>query len=215
MHGNIDETALADWMTGRFSSLLGYCGNETAPGIDESPRNRDWSQRPSTKDQLRIEDFLSARLTAQTRLLHVGIGNSMLAQRFCHEVASIDGVTITRAEQELALSLRLPGYAPRLLNKYSGAFAQMGGSFDFIIDNNPSTFACCRRHFARLMLACKSMLAPGGLMLTDRAGLAHLASDAPELKGWSFSAEDWFALAEAMAMHASEHGGQVLAMEAK
>ena len=213
MHGHIDEITLADWMAGRFAGLPGDCGNEIAPVIDESPRNRDWSQRPSTKDQLRIEDFLSARLTARTRLLHVGIGNSRLAQRFCHEVASIGGVTITRAEQELALSLRLPGYAPRLLNKYSGAFARMGGSFDFIVDNNPSTFACCRRHFARLMLACKSMLAPGGLMLTDRAGLAHLADDAPELQRWSFSAEDWFALAEAMGMKASTHGEQVLAME--
>lgn len=157
---------------------------------------------------------MAPRLHPHSRLLHVGLGNSQLAQRFCHEVASIEGITITRTEYDLALSLHIPRYTPRLMNKYSRDFAQMGGKFDFIIDNNPSTFACCRLHFARMMLAFKAGLAPGGMLLTDRLGLGHVADDSPGLERWSFSGEDWFAMAGALDLQASAHGEQVLAMAA-
>ena len=50
------------------------------------------------------------------------------------------------------------------------------------------------------------------MILTDKTGLAHLASDDPQLARWSFSATDWKMVAHTLAMTASAHGDHVLAM---
>jgi hypothetical protein len=42
---------------------------------------------------------------------------------------------------------------------------------DVIVDNNPSSFVCCERHFDRMIAAWATLLAPGGVVLTDRRGL--------------------------------------------
>ena len=208
------ETALTRLVATRFGELPADCGNEIAPGIDESPAHRDWSARPTTKDQRRIEEFIAPRLTARSRILHVGIGSSALALRFSREVEWIDGLTISQAEQQHALGLDLPGYDVRLMNKYSRDFAAMTSAYDFILDNNPSSFACCLRHFQRMMLAYRSRLAPGGMLVSDLLGLAHLASDEPKLRRWSFSLADWQAVAGALELEAGREGENVVWMRA-
>ena len=197
----------------RFAALPADCGNETMPGTDESPRNRDWSERPTTRDQQRIEDFIAPLVQAGSRLLHIGIGNSLLARRFSGQVAAIAGVTISRAEIDHAQTLNLPDYTVHLANKYARGFVKIGRGFDFIIDNNPSTFACCRSHFFRMMAGYMAILAPGGMIVTDRSGLAHLASDNPALERWRFSPDDWHELAQALNMTSARQGEDVLTMQ--
>lgn len=201
---------LAEFLATRFAALPADCGNEAVPGTDESPRNRDWSARPTTRDQARIEEVIAPLLMPQSRLLHVGIGNSGLARRFCGQVAQVDGVTISHAEIEQANSLHLPNYIVRLLNKYGRDFATLIGPYDFILDNNPTTFACCRAHFARMMQTYAAMLALGGILVTDKAGLKHLASDNSTLARWSFSSADWLSLAQVMGLACERHGETVL-----
>ena len=198
----------------RFAQLPAWCGNEQVPGNDETERWRDWSQRNTTKDQARIEAFIAPLLTSQTRILHVGLGNSRFAERFCGEVALIAGITITLAEHDLAMSLNLPRYQPLVMNKYSSAFAQMPGEFDLIIDNNPSTFGCCRTHFFRMMLAYKRLLAPGGILVSDRAGLGHVSNLSNSHERWGFSGEDWMAVADALGMRGAERDATILTMAA-
>ena len=209
------EDAFDRLFADRFEALPADCGNETVPGIDESPAHRDWSARPTTRDQKRMEEFIAPRLTKRSCILHVGIGNSGLASRFCQHVERIEGLTISRAEQAHALSLNLPGYYVRLINKYSAEFAAMTGRFEFILDNNPSSFACCLQHFRRMMLAYRARLAPGGMLISDLSGLAHLASDAPNLRRWSLSMADWQAMAQGLGMEAGGDGEQVVWMRAE
>ena len=209
---SMDEHELAARLNALFPGLPGDCGNETRPGTDESPGNRDWSQRSTTRDQARIERVLEGMLTPFSRILHIGIGNSSLASRFCGQERAICGLTLSQAELAHARSLQLPGYDAKLINKYGREFMALAGDFDFIIDNNPTTFACCNRHFARMMLACRARLAQDGLMLTDKTGLAHLASDDPQLGRWSFSESDWKMVAQTIAMTTRAHGEHVLAL---
>ena len=198
----------------RFAQLPAWCGNDHAPGNDETERWRDWSQRNTTRDQARIEAFIAPLLTCRTRILHVGLGNSRFAERFCPHVALITGITITLAEHDLAVSLNLPHYQPLVMNKYSSAFAQMPGEFDLIIDNNPSTFGCCRTHFFRMMLAYKRLLAPGGILVSDRAGLGHVSNLSNSHERWGFSGEDWMAVADALGMRGAERDATILTMAA-
>ena len=208
------ERALTRLMNRRFEMLPLDCGNETTPGTDESPAHRDWSLRPTTLDQARIEKFIAPRLQPDSRILHVGIGNSGLARRFSGKVSEICGITISGREFDHAKSLGLPGYRPLLINKYSRAYVALADKFDFIIDNNPSTFACCRAHFWRMMVASRDKLRPGGMIATDKGGLAHLASDAPQLERWRFSPLDWLAVAQALGLKARREGNFVLTMRA-
>ena len=215
MHKNsIENHDLTQLGHSRFAQLPAWCGNEQAPGNDETERWRDWSQRNTTRDQARIEAFIAPLLTPRTRILHVGLGNSRLAERFCGQVALIAGITITLAEHDRAVSLNLPHYQPMLMNKYSSAFAQMPGKFDLIIDNNPSTFGCCRTHFFRMMLAYKRLLASGGILVTDRAGLGHVSNMSNSHERWGFSDDDWMAVADAMGMRGEARDATILTMAA-
>lgn len=57
------------------------------------------------------------------------------------------------------------------------------GPYDWIVDNNPTSYACCRRH-ARLFLdRCAAALAPGGRFVSDRQGLRYAWGDGFGL-GW-------------------------------
>jgi hypothetical protein len=103
-----------------------------------------------------------------------------LALRFgsTHRVVVIDGVTLGAAELDYALS---SGWynSVRRANKYSRDFFEDFSDeyYDFIIDNNLSSYACCQKHFLQMMRAYTNALKPGGMILTDRVGLAHAPGD--------------------------------------
>jgi hypothetical protein len=148
----------------------------------------DWTNRETTTDQARIESALDElRLGPSVRLLHVGVGNSSLATRFAGKVELIDGLTVVEQEWHRANSLGLANYGVHLLNKYSANLQPyLGRQYDFIVDNNLASFACCTYHFYRMLDSYQSLLRPNGRVLTDQEGLNWRADGQP---GWELSFE--------------------------
>ena len=184
---------LPELPTGRpFDALPAAC-HMAQPGVDETPKWRDWAARPTTHDQLRIEAWLASQPLTGARLLHIGCGNSQLGLRFLARVACIDAITIQRTEAALGQGLSLANYRVLLANKYDPELPHLlNRRYYFIIDNNPSAFCCCRGHFYALLRSYRRMLEPGGVVITDRLGLDRsVTGNDPR---WALSWEDWAVL---------------------
>ena len=63
-----------------FTLMLPYCGQESKPGKDEIEEWQIWTHQATTTDQMRIEEYLEDRVTSDSSILHIGIGNSSLAK---------------------------------------------------------------------------------------------------------------------------------------
>lgn len=157
-----------------------YCGATTDVGVGvDRDEYVDYSDHPSTPDQLEIETSIEQAWPAGSTLLHIGVGNSSLAARLSTTWQRIDGITVSPAELERAEALGLGNYRVQLLNKYDHAQIkeQLEGGYEIIVDNNPTSFACCRRHQTSLMSAYAQLLRPGGRLLAHRRGLSWSAGD--------------------------------------
>jgi hypothetical protein len=132
-----------------------------------------WVQEEESPDQLCMEKLLPELVTVQSRLLHIGIGSSTLARRWCNNVAGIDGVTVLSGEKAHAESLGLSNYRVFLLNKYRMTSTQLLGPYSLILDNNLSSFACCYYHFHRMFEVYSKLLSPGGWLLTQKRGMRY------------------------------------------
>src|SRR5437764_8596280 len=120
------------------------CGKLDRPGIAlANCFEIDYSRRQTSVDQARIEAWLGRTDLAGKTLLHVGVGNSSLAKGLAHRVVRVDGLTAHPNEKAHADSLRIPNYRVVLLNKHSRELFRLRGAYDFIIDNNLASFACC------------------------------------------------------------------------
>lgn len=187
LHGSEAERLFS----GRFAALPTDCGQVCEPGTDEVEAWRDWTDRPTTEDQVRIENVLADLVRPGSRILHVGVGNSGLARRFARPGRTIIGTTISTAELAHGNSLNLPGYAVHALNEYGDTPPPGPAEFDFIVDNNPTAFGCCRTHLLQMLDHYQSRLARDGLILTDRKGLGWVTSAPGANPRWAFSVEDW------------------------
>jgi hypothetical protein len=156
------------------------CGRLDNPGAPlDSDRFLDSSKKPTTVDQSRIEDVIDALGPDGLRILHVGVGNSSLAQRFALRAEAVIGATLSGNEKELADSLRLPQYSVFVANKYGREFPSLAGNgHDLIVDNNLASFACCKFHFYRMLDSYLGALNKGGMILTDQRGMDWTAGDA-------------------------------------
>lgn len=177
-----------------FPELPFDCGNESDPGVRYCEDLRDWSAKATTPDQWRMENYIDRYDLRSKRILHIGIGNSGLARRFNGRVKEIVGTTIDEPELEVARALALPSYRVVLHNKYSGQDTAVEGTFDFILDNNPTSPCCCVRHLAALFDFYAEKLAPGAQIVTDREGLDWIPDDSNAR--WSFRFEDLARVAE-------------------
>lgn len=201
-------------VTNKFHELPWYCGSELDVGIDEVEEWRDWSNLETTPDQKRIEAVLSNIESKNKTLLHVGVGNSELAEKFYQSVDSIDGITIQKGELMKAESLHIPGYRVFLLNKYSFEMTNvLDREYDIIIDNNPSSFACCRKHFYNMLSSYYQMLKPGGLIVTDKVGLGW-STTLNDVR-WGLSPEEWFSIGKEFNMDGDRFGKFVIALRKK
>jgi hypothetical protein len=145
------------------------CG-QAEPGI--CAEDSDFSQRKTTRSEQRVEDHLDEQDLNQRRLLHVGVGNSSLAQRLAASLSAIDGITIMANEKVRADQLGLKNYHVAMLNKFSNALpGALPGGYDYIVDVNLSSFCCCRSHFHAMLTAYRTLLRPGGFLLTDLDGM--------------------------------------------
>lgn len=184
----------------RFPELPLDCGNRTDPGIIYSEDLRDWSHKATTSDQARMERYIDRYDLRHSRILHIGIGNSGLAQRFHKRAGEIVGTTIDEPELRVARALALPNYAFVLHNKYSGRNEVVDGTFDVIFDNNPTSPCCCIRHLADLFELYASKLADGGQIVTDQLGLGWVPDDSNPR--WSFNFDDLAAAGAAAGLSA-------------
>jgi hypothetical protein len=180
----------------RFPALSPDC-DQDEPGVRDDDEWRDWTECETTPDQLRIEDYLDRFDLSGKSVLHVGIGNSRLARRFHRRASRIVGTTVVPGELAHARSLALPGYEPVLHNKYAGALP-VGGRFDFILDNNPTTFCCCLTHLDAMLALYAGLLTGRGQIVTDRVGLGWSITSPGASPGWGFSFAD---LAAAARLH--------------
>jgi hypothetical protein len=177
----------------RVDDLPLWCGSSDSSGIDEVPEWRDWTEQDTTPDQARIEDVLQDGYIEGSVLLHVGFGNSSLAKRFHKTAHAIDGITIQDNEYKHALSLSIPNYTATLANKYVANLAsRLNRKYDFIVDNNPTTFCCCRWHLSTMLANYTVMLKPNGVIVTDTVGL-HWASE-PNDARWRLTKAEWWTL---------------------
>ena len=208
-----DPAALAA-LQERFRGLPLECGKPDDPGIEERGEWSDWADHKTTPDQLRIEDYLDGfDLTGRT-ILHVGCGNSGLAARFAGRARRIVGTTVTPGELSYAQgwieSSDVRNYQVLLHNKYLGREGVGDETFDFIIDNNPSTFGCCLTHFSRMMEFYAGALAPGGQIVTERVGLGWAMPHSHPR--WGFDAADLDAFARLFGLGTHEIGANVIVL---
>jgi hypothetical protein len=196
----------------RVDALPLWCGSEHGKGVDEVPEYRDWTEEETTEDQLRIEDVLERERVEGRTIFHVGIGNSSLAVRF-HETARwIDGITIQENEYRRAVGLAISNYTPLLENKYSADLAlRMNHTYDYIVDNNPTTFCCCRRHLAAMLANYTELLKPSGVILTDTVGL-HWTS-IPNDPRWRLTETEWWALGKLFGLRSTRYTDSVIGLK--
>jgi len=161
-------------MAGETRAYAAYredCGREQ-PGVASNPEAIDWTRQQTTPDQARIEAVLDAMALAGARLLHVGVGNSLLARRFADRVRGIDGLTLHPNEKTYAEALAIANYTVYVINKHGQEIAStLAHAYDFIIDNNLASFACCKKHFFVMMENYISVLRSRGRILTCQIGM--------------------------------------------
>ncbi|HEV7452061.1 MAG TPA: hypothetical protein VGO16_11875 [Pseudonocardiaceae bacterium] len=177
----------------RYDSCPEVCGRLEHPGLaTDMPIWIDHTREETTVDQARIEGALEGMDIEDRHVLHVGVGNSRFAQRFAGRVRLVDGLTVSPREKELADSLRIANYTVHLLSKYGREFLRMiENRYDFIVDNNLASFACCKYHFFRMLDNYLWCLRPRGLILTDQRGMDWTVDDDPR---WKLTFEDLVAL---------------------
>jgi hypothetical protein len=157
--------------TRAYATYKEYCGNEQ-PGVASNDEAIDWTQQETTPDQVRIEAVLDTMALTGAQLLHVGVGNSKLAQRFASRVRGIDGLTVHQNEKIYAEALAIADYTVYVLNKYSrDVISVLSHSYDFIIDNNLASFACCKKHLFVMLGNYLTVLRSQGRILTCQIGM--------------------------------------------
>jgi hypothetical protein len=111
--------------------------------FDLKPENTitSWESLPTSPAEVAVFDFLRSEQLQwrQKRLLHVGMGNSSLAETFAAGLAEYVGITISLPEIERFKSkLANAGNAHVIfLNKYDARmYPKIRGDFDVIVDTS-------------------------------------------------------------------------------
>ena len=185
----------------QYESCREICGEMKNPGLAlDMPIWVDHTKDETTVDQARIEAVLDKLDLSGKNILHVGVGNSEFARRFASRVNLIDGLTVSQNEKAVADSLRIGNYTAYLLNKYSREFIlTLSNKYDFVVDNNLASFACCKYHFYLMLDNYLWSMRPGGQILTDQQGMDWVIED----PRWVLTYEDLLALEKKFPVRAS------------
>ena len=196
----------------RYDDCAEVCDRLDHPGLaTKIPRWIDHVDLATTVDQARIEDALAGiGLGAGEQILHVGVGNSRLAQRFAPQVRRVDGLTISGPEKARADSLGIANYTVHFLSKYSREFLlTIEHEYDYVVDNNLASFACCKYHFHRMLDNYVWCLRPGGRILTDQRGMDWTVEDDPR---WQLTYDDLVAVGARFSLAAARITDTVYAL---
>ncbi|MGA9770420.1 MAG: hypothetical protein WBV94_15380 [Blastocatellia bacterium] len=176
----------------QYESCPEVCGAIESPGLAlDMPIWVDHTKDETTVDQAAIEAELDRMDLNGKSILHVGVGNSKFAQRFAGRVDLIDGLTVSHNEKTLADSLSIANYTVFFLSKYGREFVlTIKNRYDFIIDNNMASFACCKFHFYLMLDNYVRSLKPGGQILTEQHGMDWVIED----PRWKLTYQDLVAL---------------------
>ncbi|HYP28560.1 MAG TPA: hypothetical protein VE262_17750 [Blastocatellia bacterium] len=196
----------------QYESCPEVCGRMESPGLAlDMPIWVDHTKDETTVDQARIEAEMDRMDLTGGNILHVGVGNSKFAQRFAGRVNLIDGLTVSRNEKAVADALGIGNYTAYFLNKYSREFVlTIKNKYDFIVDNNMASFACCKYHFYLMMDNYLWSLKPGGSILTDQQGMDWVIED----PRWKLTYDDLLALANKFPVRASRLTDTVFSIQA-
>src|SRR5437773_10864973 len=96
--------------TRTYDTSKAFCGNLAQPWVTLCSEAVDWTQQETTRDQVRIEAVLDTMAVTGASILHVGVGNSGLAQRFASRARRIDGLTVHQNEKTYADALKITNY---------------------------------------------------------------------------------------------------------
>jgi hypothetical protein len=176
----------------QYESCPEVCGRMDSPGLAlDMPLWVDHTRDETTVDQARIEAELDKMDLSGKNILHVGVGNSRFAERFASRVNLIDGLTVSRNEKALADSFEIDNYTVYFLNKYGREFVlTIKNKYDFVVDNNLASFACCKYHFYLMLDSYIWSSKPGGQILTDQQGMDWVIED----PRWKLTYQDLLAL---------------------
>jgi hypothetical protein len=198
--------------TRTYATYQEFCGNREQPWVTRISEAIEWTQQETTRDQACIEDVLDTMTVTGASLLHVGVGNSKFAQRFASRARRIDGLTVHQNEKTRADALGIRNYTVYELNKYSPEFvAVITQTYDFIIDNNLASFACCKYHFAVMVENYLRVLAPHGQILTCQIGMDAVHGEF----GWVMTYADLVSLESRFPVRVSKLTDVVYAMAAR
>ena len=198
--------------TRTYDTSKAFCGNREQPWVTRISEAVDWTHQETTPDQARIEAALDTMTVTGASILHVGVGNSHFAQRFASRARRLDGLTVHQNEKTQADALRIPNYTVYVLNKYSPEFgAVLTKPYDFIIDNNLASFACCHYHFAVMCANYLRALTAHGQILTCQIGMdAYVGAF-----GWVMTYADLVSLERKFPVHVSKITDVVYAIAAR
>jgi len=187
--------------TRTYAAYKEFCGNREQPWVTLCSEAVDWTRQQTTRDQVRIEAVLDTLAVTGASILHVGVGNSRFAQRFASRARRIDGLTVHQNEKTHADALGIPNYTVYVLNKYSPEFVSvLTKPYDFIIDNNLASFACCHYHFAVMCANYLRALTAHGQILTCQMGMDASVG----AFGWVMTYADLVSLERTFPMHVSK-----------
>ncbi len=198
--------------TPTYATYKEFCGNREQPWVTLNSEAVDWTQQQTTRDQALIEAVFDTMAVTGASILHVGVGNSKFAQRFAGRARRIDGLTVHQNEKTLADALGIPNYTVYVLNKHSQEFISViTHKYDFIIDNNLASFACCKYHFSVMCENYLRVLTSHGQILTCQIGMDvyHGAF------GWVMTYADLVSLERTFPVHVSKSTDVVYTIAAK
>lgn len=138
-----------------------------------------WVNRKPTKDLLAIQSYLLSHANGK-RIFQAGIGNSSLYGVLKNIPSTLIGITVVEDEIQHAQSnfdeASPCKYTFLLENKYTRGLGKFGKDFNIIVDNDISSYACCKKHFFDMLEAYRSMLVPRGYILIGKRGLGYFDS---------------------------------------
>jgi len=162
----------------RFYAFKKHCNKGMTSKITYS--DGSWISRKTTSDLRKIQTYLSG-IEESLEVLQIGIGNSSLYRVMeSTPMKRLVGVTIVDDELNYAAS-EFPEvfndrYKVFVANKYSDDIKEVGENFDFIVDNDISSYSCCNHHFLKMLANYYSLLKPGGTVLVGLKGLGYFDS---------------------------------------
>jgi hypothetical protein len=161
----------------RFLTFKKSCNKNSLPILKYS--DGSWVNRKTTKDLLRIQNYI-LQDERELTVLQIGTGNSSFYMNARSHLKKLVSITIVQEEIEYAKQISSSDfgnmYKVKFENKYSGDLSALGGSFDYIIDNDLSSYACCKKHFFEMLSEYKKILAKEGCILIGLDGLRYFDS---------------------------------------